>query len=74
MVRTRLLTERERKVLEAYLNLKSYSDKEQRFLHVIFHRVRKLDLNEIIKENQRAKITANVKFFTSSQIAVVLYS
>ncbi|MEM5854352.1 MAG: hypothetical protein QXG39_05775 [Candidatus Aenigmatarchaeota archaeon] len=50
IVRTRLLTERERKVLEAYLNLKPYTDEEQRFLYVILHRIKKLDLNEIMKD------------------------
>ncbi|MEM2293863.1 MAG: hypothetical protein QXX41_11365 [Nitrososphaerota archaeon] len=50
MVRTRLLTNRERKVLEAYLNLKPYSDKEQRLLYVTLHRIKKLDLDEIMKD------------------------
>ncbi|MEM3526122.1 MAG: hypothetical protein QXV37_01800 [Candidatus Jordarchaeaceae archaeon] len=50
MVRTRLLTERERKVLEAYLNLKPYTNEEQRFLYVILHRIRKLNLNEILRD------------------------
>ncbi|MEM2293927.1 MAG: hypothetical protein QXO15_12815 [Nitrososphaerota archaeon] len=49
-VRNRLLTDRERKVLEAYLNLKPYTDEEQRFLYVILHRIRKLDLDEIMKD------------------------
>jgi len=55
MVRTRLLTERERKVLEAYLNLKPYSDKEQRLLYVILHRIKKLNLDEIIKKIKEQK-------------------
>lgn len=50
MVRTRLLTERERRILEAYLNLKPYSDKEQRLLYVTLHRIKKLDLTEITKD------------------------
>ncbi|MEM3400818.1 MAG: hypothetical protein QXP86_01870 [Nitrososphaerota archaeon] len=68
MVRTRLLTDRERKVLEAYL--KPYSDKEQRFLYVTLHRIKKLNLDEImkyieiIKKIKEQKLTVSVKFIT----------
>mgnify|MGYP000504067486 FL=1 len=55
MVRTRLLTDRERKILEAYLNLKPYSDKERYFLYVTLHRIKKLDLNEILKDLELIK-------------------
>lgn len=50
MVRTRLLTDRERKVLEAYLNLKPYDDRQRFLLYVTLHRVKKLNLEEIMKD------------------------
>ena len=55
MVRTRLLTDRERRVLEAYLNLKPYDDKDRYFLYVTLHRIRKLKLEEIMKDLELIK-------------------
>jgi len=66
MVRTRLLTDRERRVLEAYLNFKPYDDKDRYFLYVTLHRIRKLKLEEdhegprTHKENQRKAMTIGV--------------
>jgi len=55
LVRTRLLTDRERKVLEAYLNFKPYNDRDRYFLYVTLHRIKKLNLEEIMKDLELIK-------------------
>ena len=50
MVRTRLLTDRERKVLDAYLNFKPYSERDKYLLYVTLHRIKKLNLEQIMKD------------------------
>ncbi|RLF12394.1 MAG: hypothetical protein DRJ69_01000 [Thermoprotei archaeon] len=58
MVRTRLLTDRERRVLEAYLNFKPYNDRDGYILYVTLHRIRKLKNRRprAHKEDKRAVI------------------
>ena len=46
-----MLTDRERRVLEAYLNFKPYDDRDRYLLH----RVRKLKLEEIMKDLESIK-------------------
>ena len=55
MVRTRLLTDRERRILEAYLNFKPYDDKDRYFLYVTLHRIKKLNLERIMKDLELIK-------------------
>ena len=55
MVRTRLLTDRERRVLEAYLNFKPYDDRDRYLLYVTLHRIKKLKLEEIMKDLELIK-------------------